>query len=107
MTGYPIHIEVRTNPDYNYNLVLSAINENFEYIGLNFSGSSSASTFINGINTFVKSTLGSLSYNVTGLTIDNIYTSGTSLFNSVTATTMYANNVVLSGDTVDGGSFWP
>lgn len=105
MTGYPIHIEVRTNPEYKYDSVLSAINYNFEYINANFSGGTSGNTLVNGLNTYVTSNLGSTAYNVSGLSIDNIFVSGSALYNVVSATTIYADNTIVTGNTLNGGSF--
>jgi len=37
--------------------------------------------------------------------MDNIYVSGVSVFNIVSASTVYSSNLVSTGDTIDGGSY--
>lgn len=73
------------------------INNTSGLFTITYTGSSSSShTIIDGLNTFTAGTSSVQSVNVSGLTIDNITVSGSSLFNSLSANTIFSGTTELS-----------
>lgn len=96
-----IYLEPRDNPEYFFRQLIHDINTNFS---ANTSGV--GSPIQNGLNTYTGGTVSAQTINVSALTIDNIYVSGNSIFNSISATT-YLNlpiDVYVTGGTYSAGS---
>lgn len=60
----------------------------------------SGGSVIDGINTFTAGTISAQSVNVTGLTIDNLTVTGTSVFNIITAQTISADTLFVNNSNI-------
>ena len=98
-----IYLQPRDNPEYYFRQLIHDINTNFS---AGTSGSGGGSPIQNGLNTYTGGTISAQTINVSALTIDNVYVSGNSLFNSITATTYYnlPTDVYVTGGTYSAGT---
>lgn len=96
-----IYLQPRDNPEYYFRQLIHDINTNFS---ANTSGG--VSPIQNGLNTYTGGTTNVQTINVSALTIDNIYVSGNSTFDSITANTYYnlPIDVYVTGGTYSAGT---
>jgi len=96
-----IYLEPRDNPEYFFRQLIHDINTNFS------AGTSGGGSPIqNGLNTYTGGTVSAQTINVSALTVNSIYVSGNSLFDSITATTFYSGNTSLQSilNSISSGS---
>jgi hypothetical protein len=99
-----IYLEPRDNPEYFFRQLIHEINTNFS---ASTSGGGGGSLIQNGLNTYTGGTSTAQTINVSALTIDNIFVSGNSTFNSISAITYYSGvtpletiiNSIITGST--------
>jgi len=84
-----IYLEPRDNPEYFFRQLIHDINTNFS---AGTSGSGGGSPIQNGLNTYTGGTVSAQTINVSALTINNIYVSGGSLFNTISGTSAFISN---------------
>ncbi len=87
-----IYLQPRDNPEYFFRQLIHDINTNFS---AGTSGSGGGSPIQNGLNTYTGGTISAQTINVSALTIDNVYVSGSSLFNTISASTYYSGSTPL------------
>lgn len=98
-----IYLQPRDNPEYFFRQLIHDINTNFS---AGTSGSGGGSPIQNGLNTYTGGTVSAQTINVSALTVNSIYVSGNSLFDSITATTFYSGNTSLQSilNSISSGS---
>lgn len=100
-----IYLQPRDNPEYFFRQLIHDINTNFS--GLTTGGTTTGGSFVqDGLNTYTGGTDLSQTVNISALTIDNLFVSGNSYFNLISAST-YSNlpkDVFLTGGTFSGGT---